>query len=120
MYWVAWLEAALEELAALWVRGDSESRRLINAATRAIDEELKSRPEEKGESRAEGERVLFSFPLGVGFEVDHARSVVRIFHVWDIRRKPRWLLRSPRLLRRQCNSGGSAVPVRFDKPRSCW
>jgi hypothetical protein len=60
MFRVEWLGAALEELAALWVRGDSESRRLITAATRAIDEELKSRPEEKGESRAEGERILIS------------------------------------------------------------
>ncbi len=89
MYRVEWLEAALEELAALWVRADPESRGLITAATRAIDEELKSRPEERGESRAEGERVFFSSPLGVAFEVERNRSVVRIFHVWDIRRRSR-------------------------------
>ncbi len=88
MHRVEWLGAALDELAALWVRGDSESRRLITAATRAIDEELKSRPEEKGESRAEGERILFSSPLGVLFDVDRDRSAVRVLHVWDIRRKP--------------------------------
>jgi hypothetical protein len=86
---VEWLASALDELAALWLRADSESRRLITAATRATDEELKSRPEEKGESRAEGERIFFSSPLGIAFEVDRGRFVVRILHVWDIGRRPR-------------------------------
>ncbi len=89
MFRVEWLETALEELAALWLRADSESRRLVTAAARALDEALTDRPEEKGESRAEGERVFFSFPLGVVFDVDHNRSVARVLHVWDIRRKPK-------------------------------
>ena len=86
MFRVEWLQPALDELAALWVEGDSAFRRLVTAASTAIDRELCDNPEEKSESREGEERVFFSYPLGAFFHIDHAASIVWIGHVWDIRR----------------------------------
>lgn len=87
IFFVVWTQAALNELADLWVRGDSILRKQITAAANAIDEELKLKPDEKGESRGNDDRVFFVYPLGVQFDIDHSRSTVRVFHLWDIRRK---------------------------------
>ena len=87
IFHIVWLQVALNELANLWMQADSLLRKQITAAAHAIDQELKMNPDEKGESRDNGERVFFVHPLGVQFEIDRSRSTVRIFHVWDIRRK---------------------------------
>jgi hypothetical protein len=86
MFEVVWLQSALNELAAIWVNADSSVRQAITAATHYIDQELTTDPEEKGESRDEGERICFAFPLGVTFQVLAEQSLVRVMHVWDIRR----------------------------------
>ncbi|HZY86200.1 MAG TPA: hypothetical protein VFE78_15310 [Gemmataceae bacterium] len=84
MFEVVWLQTALDELAALWVPAASALRQSITAATHLIDQELQRDPENQGESRQEGERALFVYPLGVTFEVVPRRRV-RVLHVWDIR-----------------------------------
>jgi hypothetical protein len=87
MWQVTWLQPALDELTTIWTQADSASRRAITAATHSIDQVLQADPQNQGESREEGERVLFAFPLGIAFEVDDQQSVVWVLHVWDIRRK---------------------------------
>jgi hypothetical protein len=77
----------LAELAAIWVRADAESRRVITAATHALDQELQAAPDLLGESRGENERVLFAYPLALWIEIDHTQLIVWVLHVWQIRRR---------------------------------
>jgi hypothetical protein len=51
MFRVRWLDGAVDELAAIWVRVDSEKRRAVTEATNAIDRELKSDPFRRGVTR---------------------------------------------------------------------
>jgi hypothetical protein len=84
---VRWVRSALNELAALWIQGDSAMRQAITAAAHRIDQELQRDPENTGESRGGEERVAFVFPLGVRFEVDKEHSVVRVLQVWSWSRR---------------------------------
>jgi hypothetical protein len=84
-YTVHWAPAAEQELAAL-----SFSAPELDAMTRAahaLDQELRTDPHTKGEPRSAGRRVLHSLPLGVSFEVVALDMIVRVLHVWRIRRK---------------------------------
>jgi hypothetical protein len=87
MFQVVWLQSALNDLAALWVRADSVLRQAINAATNAIDQSLQDDPENLGESRSGETCVFFAHPLGVSFQVDSSQRVVSVLHVWDIRKR---------------------------------
>ena len=82
MFRVVWLQPALNELAEIWMRVDSGRRLAVNAAAQAIDAELLTDPQNAGESRPGGRRVLFHAPLGATFEIRTA-GVVRVLHVWD-------------------------------------
>lgn len=82
MFRVRWKQSALDELTALWMAADSEGRREITAAAHRIDQLLQGDPEDQGESRPGGRRILFVPPLGLLFRVDAALSVVRVLHVW--------------------------------------
>ena len=84
---VIWLRRALNELTTLWMNADSALRKSITAAADQIDQQLLRFPTQQGESRADGDRVLFAGPLGVLFHVKE--GAVRIFHVWDARPKKR-------------------------------
>jgi len=92
MFEVGWTEKALDELATLWTQSDSANRANITSASNRIDQELRTDPEHKGESRAEGERVFFATPLGILYEVDVAASAMWVLHVWDIRRMAYWVM----------------------------
>ena len=87
MFTVRWRRSALNELASLWTAADSARRQAITTASRAIDLELQRDPQEKGESRPEGRRILLIPPLGVTFRVDVSRSVVWVLHVWQFRER---------------------------------
>jgi hypothetical protein len=87
MFYVVWLQTALNELAAIWTAADSSIRQAITDATNAIDAELRINPELKGESRTGGRRIFFAFPLGVLFAIDRQRRTVFVTRVWDIRRR---------------------------------
>lgn len=87
MFRVRWIQTALNELATIWTEADSASRLLITAASHAIDQELQTEPEEKGESRRGPERIYFSSPLGILFAVDASTSTVWVTHVWIILRR---------------------------------
>ena len=89
MFQVLWLQTALDELAAAWLRADSALRQAITTATHAIDPLLQVAPNEQGESRANDQRILFQPPLGVTFEVHQEAGVVLVLHVWIVRSRGR-------------------------------
>jgi mRNA-degrading endonuclease RelE of RelBE toxin-antitoxin system len=84
-YTVLWTPQAEQELAALWL--DSTRREAVTQAANAIEQRLQRDAHEQGESRGEGERIVFSDPLGVLFRVDVQSVQVLVFKVWAIRRK---------------------------------
>ena len=51
MFRVEWVDAAVEELAAIWLRVDSDERRGVTTAANAIDVALRSDPIRESESR---------------------------------------------------------------------
>lgn len=82
---VGWTAEARRELADIWLRADSTQRRAISAAAHAIDRRLAINPDNEGESRSAGRRVLFERPLGIMFRVHQSRAAVRVTRVWKIR-----------------------------------
>ena len=78
MFQVVWLQTALDELAATWLRADSTLRQAITSATHAVDHLLQLEPHDQGESRANDQRILFQPPLGVTFEVHQEAGVVLV------------------------------------------
>ncbi len=62
MYKVHWTESSLDELATLWLDGDSALRQIITAAQSQIDHLLERSPTEVGESQPGNRRVAFVPP----------------------------------------------------------
>jgi WD40 repeat protein len=62
MFRVEWLQSALDELATIWTQADSAERQAITRATHLIDQQLQQDPDNQGESRPKGRRVLFAPP----------------------------------------------------------
>lgn len=89
MYRIIWVRAALEELAALWLKADAPVRQLITKAAHAIDQRLLQAPENQGESRESHRRIFFEPPLGIRFVVDVQRKLVFVYRVWLIRKPAR-------------------------------
>jgi hypothetical protein len=89
MYTVRWMRTALNELASLWTGSDSAQRHAITVASQLIDEDLRDQPENKGESRPKGRRILFVPPLGVTLRVDPQHGTVWVLHVWRFGRRTR-------------------------------
>jgi hypothetical protein len=87
MFRVAWTQTALDELADAWMKADAGQRAGITTAAQFVDRILQVDPENQGESRTDGYRVLFRLPLGLVFQVDRRQSLVRVIHVWIIRRR---------------------------------
>ncbi len=87
MFQVEWLEQAVEELARIWLRAESDQRRAITEASNTIDRELQTDPFRQSESRDDEHRVLFARPLGVYFKVDMQQRVVGVGHVWYFRQR---------------------------------
>jgi hypothetical protein len=84
---VRWEQSALDELADMWVRADSAGRQATSADAREIDRRLQAGPDQEGESRPSGNRVLFVPPLGVSFRVSAGGTVASVLHVWRFRRR---------------------------------
>jgi hypothetical protein len=81
---VAWENAALAELDEIW-KASLDKEGIENTAIR-VDTELAFNPLEAGESRSEGHRVLFKFPLVVWFRVVERIREVQVLHVSITRR----------------------------------
>jgi hypothetical protein len=87
MYRVQWAGLALNQLTAIWTEGDSNIRRLITSAVGQIDRQLADNPSECGESRSGPDRILFSAPLGIIFNVGADHRIVRVLRVWLVRQR---------------------------------
>ena len=87
MFRVEWIEKALDELAAAWTDSSSETRTLINSAVAALDQQLKTNPFHRSESRQDELRVMFEYPLGILFEVELSQRVASVLHAWRFRRR---------------------------------
>jgi hypothetical protein len=87
MFRVVWLQEALDDLAAVWVKADSVLREAITTAANAIDQELTSDPYRNSESRDDDTRVLFAYPLALQIDVDLEQRVVWVLHAWRFRRR---------------------------------
>ena len=81
-YTVVWKPAAEEELTRLW--NDADDRDAVATGANEIDQLLKSRPHNQGESRSGAVRVMFIHPLGVFFHVDDQDRLVSVLGVWRV------------------------------------
>ena len=86
MYHLHWTERADNDLAQLWLLADSHIRAALDAAVNEIDRRLGKDPFSEGESREEGERISFEYPVGFSFRVEPERRVV-VGHIWSIVRR---------------------------------
>jgi len=85
MYRVIWIGSARDDLAEMWISGDSQLRNAITRATNDFDRALRFNPQDQGESRDDGERICFSSPLAISFDIDPGDRVVFVLQVWRIR-----------------------------------
>jgi hypothetical protein len=80
-YTVLWDPDAEQALADIWM--NASDRGDVTAAADQIDRVLRIDPQQQGESRAQGRRVLLIAPLGVLFRVLEQDRIVRVIQVWD-------------------------------------
>ncbi|HEX8200089.1 MAG TPA: hypothetical protein VF590_06350 [Isosphaeraceae bacterium] len=87
MFTVLWHGPALNQLATIWAQ--VSDRTAVTAAVGRIDQRLRTDPEDQGESRDAGRRVLLEAPLGVTFSVQPDDRTVSVLTVWhyDTHRK---------------------------------
>ena len=85
MFRVDYLLSVLNDLTAIWTKADSAARQPITTASYQIDYQLERDPENVGESRPGGRRVLFALPLGVLYRVDLDKQVVTVIDIWLVR-----------------------------------
>ena len=82
-YSVLWVPGAEKDLADLWT--DATDKAGVEQAANYIDHRLEYDPEQLGESRAHGQRILLAAPLGVTFEVLPEDRIVRVLDVWQFK-----------------------------------
>jgi hypothetical protein len=84
-YTVVWKPAAEQELAALW--NAATDRNALTAAAHQIDQILKVKPEEAGESRPAGTRILVVPPLVVRYKVELGDCLVSVAAIWRLKKR---------------------------------
>lgn len=89
MFRVEWLQSALNDLTSAWLKADPDGRREITLAANQIENALKNDPEEQGESRTKGRRILFVKPLAAVFRIYPAQKLVIISGIWRFGRRRR-------------------------------
>lgn len=87
MYRVRWEGKALIALAALWVSANSAERKAITAASHQVDQRLRRDPENEGESRPKGRRIMFEAPLAVVFRIEPDGRTVSVLQVRMFRKR---------------------------------
>jgi plasmid stabilization system protein ParE len=85
-YTVLWTPAAEQRLTTIWT--EATDRREVTDAAQRIDEALATNPEDCGESRSSGRRIILVPPLGVTFEVRPDDRIVSVLWVWRFRTSP--------------------------------
>jgi hypothetical protein len=89
MFRVEWIQTALDELTDIWTQANSAERKAITAASHEIDQRLRRDPNNEGESRSGGERILFVPPLSAIFQLEADGRTVTVLRVRRLpRRKP--------------------------------
>ena len=84
MNWqVIWVPSAEQDLAAAWL--SAPDRDAVTAAAHQIDQRLQTDPDQQGESRPQGRRILFEPPLGVLSKVRPRTRTVYVLGVWRFR-----------------------------------
>jgi hypothetical protein len=79
-YSVFWVPKAEQELAAAWLA--AADRAVVTRAAQQIDEQLRMDAHVVGESRWDGDRILFAAPLAAMFRVDAVNQTAHVLHVW--------------------------------------
>jgi len=77
---VNWLPDAEQELADIWL--NAPDRAAVTQASHQIDRRLKTDPDNEGEARSDGRRLLIVFPLAIIFRVIADDRRVDVIHVW--------------------------------------
>jgi hypothetical protein len=78
-------QTALTEVLSAWNQADGPARLKIEVALIHLEYRLQENPFEQGESREDGTRVLFHFPLALTIEIDEERRLVRVVRAWTFR-----------------------------------
>ena len=76
---VRWTDEADQQLAAIWMA--ATDRNAITTAANQIESTLKRDPLTAGESRTEGDRILFDAPLVVYYRLDSKSGDVWVVSV---------------------------------------
>ena len=84
-YSIRWSRRATNELADVWLNNPADRDQIVQA-TATADHVLAENPEDEGESRDEGKRVMFLSPLVIYYSVDSARQIVRVLEIRGTRR----------------------------------
>jgi hypothetical protein len=80
-YTVYWVAVAEQELAAAWLA--SADRNAVSAAAHRLEKLLEADPLHTGESRQSSvQRVAFTTPLAIEFEIIVDDQKVRVLGVW--------------------------------------
>lgn len=82
-YNVDWSPDAERELADVWL--NSPDRGAVTKAAAVIDQLLERDPENQGESRLKGRRILFAAPLAVIYRLHADERKVIVLHIWRFR-----------------------------------
>ncbi len=83
MFSVRWTSSARDGLATAWI--EAKDRNAVTEAVVQIDTILAKDPENAGESRDLGRRLLLQIPIGVFFKVDLSAHVVQVAKAWGVR-----------------------------------
>jgi hypothetical protein len=80
-YTVTWKPEAERRLAELWM--NAIDRNAVTLAANEIDRRLQTNPDQEGESRPDGRRLLLVAPLAVLFRVVPEDRIVSVLSVWQ-------------------------------------
>jgi hypothetical protein len=79
-YTVTWKHEAEETLTRIWT--EASDRQAITRAAHQIDRRLAADPDNVGESRNAGRRILIVRPLVAIYRVSHSDRLVQVLALW--------------------------------------
>jgi hypothetical protein len=82
MFRLRWEERAMNELAAVWLKSESQRRAAITGATSQIEKLLLDDPIWWSEPHAHGRRIIYVPPLGVTFRIEENGEVISVLGAW--------------------------------------
>jgi len=81
MHQIHWYVAARNELAELWLNGDSEFRTALARLVAGVERLLQWHPHEAGESRGGNDRIVFVDFAVLYIEVDDVDKIVWVTQI---------------------------------------